>query len=548
MSSSFLYFLLSFVNLIWPAYSATCQPRAINLPYKSQGLATQTQARGVLWQIGGPSKQNITLMPSAWYNDTYLWSATNGFCPSQWWTNNSPPCATYRGGLYDRSISQTEKDTANQISHTFDDTIANWTRDDITLEDNSVLPQYEFALRTGNNNPFTSIGEIGLGRSSSFLKTLSENKNISSRSYSFFTGTEVTTQSRDGSFTLGGFDQALIAKGTNVTSPFVADAKCKEGIIVTLTSLSLQTSDGKTQDAWENLADLRVCVIAATSNIMTIPVEYWDPIQSIMGVERNSFRNGTAETQYYNTTLIKPSPNYSGNMSIVINSAMTVDIPNEQLIFGEHYIDTKGFVQAKTDINQIPIARINPGDGMMPRLGGQFFSNAYLIVNHDKNEFTIAPTVAKSTTPKIMAFDTANNCIAPIEAAVASGSPTPSSTGSSSPKASDGSNANNSSQSTASKKSSKLGGGAIAGIVIGVLAGIAIVAIAAFILWRRKRRAGPKLNELPAYGAPTEKYAYRDASEMYAENGHELGHERGFAHELDGAGRPHEVSGMNGAR
>lgn len=192
------------------------------------------------------------------------------------------------------------------VPHTFDDTIANWTKDDIRLQDNTSLPKYEFALRTNSINPFVHKGELGLGRSSTFLKTLSDNSKISSRSYSFFWGNEVTNEPRDGSLTLGGYDQALIGDGPNITVPFTDDAKCKEGIIVSITSLGMQTSGGGTRDAWEGLPDLKVCVIAATSNIMEIPIQYWDPIETIMGVERYPFRNGTSETHYYNTTIIKP--------------------------------------------------------------------------------------------------------------------------------------------------------------------------------------------------------------------------------------------------
>jgi hypothetical protein len=223
-------------------------------------------------------------------------------------------------------------------------------------------------------------------------------------------------------------------------------------------------------------------------------------------------------------------------MSITINDALTVTIPNNQILFDEHFIASSGLVQSKTDVRQIPIVRIRPGDDMMPRLGGMFFSSAYLMVNHDKGDFTIAPTPTKSTASKIIAFDTANNCIAPVEAALASGAPNPSSTGS----GNSGSSGNPNSSS--SNDSSSISGGAIAGIVIGALAGIALIASIAFILWRRNRRAGDRAAELAGFGAaPAEKYAYRDASEMYAENGHELGHgdadaARGFAHELDGGG------------
>lgn len=210
-------------------------------------------------------------------------------------------CSTYRGGLYDRSNSQTETDGPNMIAHTFDDTVANWTRDDVRLSDNTSMSQFEFAMRTSSVNSFTHIGEVGLAKTSTFMQALAKDEKTSSNSYSFFWGNEVSNEPRDGSLTLGGYDQALIADGTNVTVPFTDEVKCKEGIIVNITSLALQ---GK--DVWEGLPDLRVCVIAATSNIMSIPGHYWDQIQTAMGVELTATRNGTASSHFYNTTLVKP--------------------------------------------------------------------------------------------------------------------------------------------------------------------------------------------------------------------------------------------------
>jgi hypothetical protein len=215
-------------------------------------------------------------------------------------------CSTYRGGLYDRSNSATEKDVANMIAHTFDDTVANWTRDDIKLSDNTSLSQHEFALRTNSVNSYVHKGELGLARTSSFLKSLADASKISSLSYSFFWGNEVTNEPRDGSLTLGGYDQSLIADGANITAPIADEPKCREGIVVNITSLGIQ-SGGSTQDVWSNLPDLRVCVIASTSNIMTIPGHYWDPIQAAMGLELDSARNGTSKEHFYNTTTVKPA-------------------------------------------------------------------------------------------------------------------------------------------------------------------------------------------------------------------------------------------------
>jgi hypothetical protein len=92
--------------------------------------------------------------------------------------------------------------------------------------------------------------------------------------------------------------------------------------------------------------------------------------------------------------------------------------------------------------------------------------------------------------------------------------------------------------------------GAIAGIVIGALAGLALLCGLALIFLRRRHRANEDSpSELSALGPgsseePAEKYAYH-ASEMYADNsGHEMyaNGPKGFSHELDGVGRPHEIA------
>jgi hypothetical protein len=208
-------------------------------------------------------------------------------------------------------------------------------------------------------------------------------------------------------------------------------------------------------------------------------------------------------------------------------------------------------IQTKSDVKSVPIVRIAAGDGMMPRLGGMFFSNAFLTVNYDKSQFTITPVQSKSAPSKIMAFDTANDCIGEVKVAAATTKPdapkdTDVSTGGpNSPGGNSGNNNNNnSSGSNASTESSSgLSGGAIAGIVIGVLAGLGLIAGIAFVLWRR-RRAAASPAELAAFNhnQPAEKYGY-NASEMYVD-GQELtaAENRAFRAELDGSDRPYEVA------
>jgi hypothetical protein len=231
-----------------------------------------------------------------YYNDTYLWNQASNFCTKG---TNLAKCITYRGGLYDPSRSESKKVTAILTPHIFDDTVANWTRDDIKLQDNTSLSQFEFALRTTFNNPFIEKGELGLGRASTFLDLLSATERISSKAYSFFWGNEVTNEPREGVLTLGGFDAAILGDSPNIIVPVTKDEpSCKEGLIVTLTSLGLEIS-GSVRDVWDGLPDLRVCVIPEVSNIMSIPVAYWDPIEAAMGVERTSSRNGTSSEYFW---------------------------------------------------------------------------------------------------------------------------------------------------------------------------------------------------------------------------------------------------------
>jgi hypothetical protein len=246
-------------------------------------------------------------------------------------------------------------------------------------------------------------------------------------------------------------------------------------------------------------------------------------------------------------------------MKVTINNDLTVTIPNKQLFFGEHYIASSGIIKTKSDVIQMPIVRIRPGDGMMPRLGGMFFSSAVLTVNHDKNQFTIAQAQTKSAPSNLVAYDTKNDCVGPVKAVASntsSGDPKESNgANSGSSSGSSGSNpdgtSNNSNTSSSSSTKSTLSGGAIAGIVIGTLAFLSLIGAALFLIRRQRRRAvATSPSELAAFGPgsssdgpPTEKYAY--ASEMYVDNqGTELysaNGGNGFAHEMDGGGRVHEV-------
>lgn len=208
--------------------------------------------------------------------------------------------------MYNESTSETSKIVSSASLRSEDGEIATWISDNVTLLDSTKLSQYEFATHRTEVNPFVPQGQLGLGRDSGFLKALIKDSRISSEAYSFFWGNEVTSSPREGSLTLGGYDEALLLSGDpqNITLPFAEDRECREGMVVSITSLRLRVSGGGTEDAWAGLKDLEVCILPDSPSIMTIPAEYWDPIEVMMGVKRHDFHNGTSETLFYNTTII----------------------------------------------------------------------------------------------------------------------------------------------------------------------------------------------------------------------------------------------------
>jgi hypothetical protein len=394
-------------------------------------------------------------------------------------------------------------------------------------------------------------GELGLGKNSTFLNALASSQKISSQAYSFFWGTDsaISDDPRNGSLTLGGYDQALISDAANTTTKFDrSQSNCREGMLVDLTGLALQLEGGGTQSLFNGTEKLRACIVPTLSSVLTLPQQYWNKMAKTMGVELSPGNNGESDGLFFQVSSIKPESawvcclssrflwcwslhsKFTGNLTISINNAINVTIPNKQLIFDEPYIASDGHIKRNISRKNIPVVRYTDPNSAMPRLGGMFFSSAYLMVNHDKNVFTIAPIQEKSGPQKLMGVDSANGCIALVEerADTASGAP----------------------DSSPSPSAESISSGAIAGIVIGVLAVLAIIVGVVFLLRRRKNvtMTRPFVSELPGSqeGVPVaEKYGY-STSEMYAGSapGELSAHTSMFAVELDGRSKAAEVSGQ----
>jgi hypothetical protein len=190
-------------------------------------------------------------------------------------------------------------------------------------------------------------------------------------------------------------------------------------------------------------------------------------------------------------------------------------------------------VHHNLSVTNVPIVIMYPGDPNMPRLGGMFFNPAYLMVNHDKNEFSIAPAQNSPAPPEIIGIDTAHDCVAWLNGTVLL--PTESKPDR---------NVSTSDQNVPTHDSDKLTTGTVAGISIGAVTGIVFIIAAIFLLWRR-RRGTP--SEASGCGSANEaSIAEKDVEEVFeafaGAHVHEVGSDvRQSAAELDGRTRLTEL-------
>lgn len=202
------------------------------------------------------------------------------------------------------------------MKHPFDSANASWTTDNVTITDGANkdigLSQLSFGIRASTSHPYVNKGELGLGSDSTFLSTLASGKKIASKTYSFFWGTDSTISDtpRNGSLTLGGYDQALVGDSPNTTTAFThSQWKCREGMVVELTGIDLHSVTGTTQSVIGS-EKLEACVVPTLSSILTLPYTYWDKMHDMLGIEQTPFNNGSSGELFYGVASVKPSTAY----------------------------------------------------------------------------------------------------------------------------------------------------------------------------------------------------------------------------------------------
>ncbi|OQN99442.1 hypothetical protein B0A48_14419 [Cryoendolithus antarcticus] len=346
--------------------------------------------------VGNPP-QNLSWAPQMFYNDTWIYNASSPFCPDG---TSSNWCSTYRGGLYDPSKSsnkQAEADVyaANASPSDTDRSEGRniwynaWALDDVHLGA-TTLSQYPLGMPgmewEVQNHP---QGALGLGRNSTLLTALINGGHIASRSYGLWWGQDGATENAqmDGSLVLGGYDAAKI-QGPNITGQIkIPTVGCASGMLLTISDITMDFPNGTHASIVAPHAPIAACLRNDMSGVMYMPYDpyyYTFEVNSGAGWTRHSIG-----TEWW-TPLYETSAVYQGDLTMVFDSGLSVNIPNKLLVTPDRYIDDAGVLQSNTSVADVRIQTSQDAtNGDTSMLARQFFSVAYLFVDYDTNTFSL---------------------------------------------------------------------------------------------------------------------------------------------------------------
>ena len=339
---------------------------------------------------------------------------------------------------------------------------------------------------------------LGLGRNSTLLDALVSAGAIFSKTFSIFQGwTGAQTQYQtDGSLVIGGYDSAKIT-GNNITLPFTVEDSCVSGLVISVTDINMNLKNGSNVSiiGESRGSALRAC-IEPTFSPISLSEDIWWAFTNVTEVAEigrsispiNFWGVAIPADGAYAKFLIYSvieiadiDPRYEGDLTFSVYPGLDIRIPNHQLVVPDVVINPEGQTYAPNssiaEVLILSLQAINVND--MPLFGLPFLSSAYLIVDNDKQQFTLSQS-QKSSISNLVAIDPPACSIPapsptsqPLASVLASSAPTSTPT---------------------PQPSSGIPKGTIAGAVVG---GLAITFISAgLFLFQKRRRVEKQKQEL----------------------------------------------------
>ncbi|KAI1948347.1 hypothetical protein LOZ57_002698 [Ophidiomyces ophidiicola] len=392
--------------------SADCAPRPIAISLGNVTISNQKVIRGLDISIGSP-QQSLAFLPQWSLNHTFVYG-TNGFCNGY----SSVACETYRGGRYDQFASQ----TAGRVSPGLTPNDAppypelSWVSENVTLGKTVALEKFPVgvALSGWGNQGYHHQAAMGLGANSTMLRSLKSAGRIASRSWGMFWGRTGATKGSqlDGGVVLGGYDRAKVS-GQNYTYNLDnSNAECPTSMLVTVSAMTLNFANGSAVSMFDGTESLpfSACIVPDAPVLMTMPYE--PTFRRFQNLTRAPYLGRSHGIYYYGMIYDNPeSQIYTGDITITLNSEVAIRIPSDQLVVPDLTIDNMtGALMANASRMEVLLDPLieNGKKGTLPRIGRQFLSSAYVMVNQDAGQFTLwsaSPTARQD----LVAIDSSNH-------------------------------------------------------------------------------------------------------------------------------------------
>ncbi|EEY20148.1 conserved hypothetical protein [Verticillium alfalfae VaMs.102] len=488
--------------------STQCLPYPVAAKIGNVTLSNAQEARGVAVSIGTP-EQEFAFLPQWHLNNTLVYG-TNGFCIGlEVSPQTEDGCTTFRGGQYDMVASSSRKKTDSD-SHPVDGAqfpSMNFVSDNVKINENVSLDGFPIGipLQDWAQQGYHPMMALGMGANSTLLTALTSSGKIASRVWSMFHGwTGGSSRSQvDGTFVLGGYDRAKV-NGRGYKMSLQQTEGCDTAMMVTITDLVLNFPNGTTASIFPNTLRnaLTACIVPDYPVLMTLPI---DPhLDNFMDITNQTITQRTFGEAYFSMVYSDDDVPYDGDMTIVIQAGPSIRIPNHQLIVPNRVMpsDSPGWV-ANYSSHNLVINGIQGGNSDdVIKLGRQFLSSAYVMLNQDTSEFTLWESNPTADVD-LVAVDSSGNesteWCEPEEIESPSGSGTPAQTNPASAESDSGPST-----------------GLIAGAAAGGGAALIIIAIVSWLLIRRRHKkraaaaAAALAPEIQYTGAPADHISSHD--------------------------------------
>lgn len=256
--------------------------------------------------------------------------------------------------------------------------------DNINLAGTGTTPRMPIGIpRQQWDNGYSTLHPLGLGSNSTYLNALIRAGTITSRVWSLYWGRMWTTNNPlNGSLILGGYDERKV-NGQSYTSKLNYDPKtgCFTGLRVNIVDVVLNFRGGGDKSLFKDRSIIPACIVPTRQLLLQTNAGMVSNFLNATGIKNNDLAYGLHwQALQFNATNV-----YDGDITIQLESGLTVRVPNDQFVVPGVNIDRNGSRVFNTSSREVLLSAING----QTTLGRYFLTAAYLSVNHDDRTFTL---------------------------------------------------------------------------------------------------------------------------------------------------------------